>query len=113
MSLPLLRAIHAHGESLREALEAGDLAATGPLAAERQALVDDLLAAARPSPLPAAWSELGEALAAQNRLLGDLLAARERELSEAMAQASRHRKAHRSYGTPAGPSAERLQAVHG
>lgn len=112
MSLPLLRAIHAHGEALREALEAGELDPTATLAAERQALLDELLAAPRPSPLPTAWSALGEALTAQNRRLAALLAERERELSEAMARASQHRKAHSSYGT-SGPPAQRLQAVRG
>jgi hypothetical protein len=112
MSLPLLQTIHACGEALCDALDAGDVDEVARLTAERQAALAQLTAAPRPSPLPATWADMGETLTLQSRRLAELSAERERELSAELERASQRRKAHASYGT-SGPPAGRLRAVHG
>jgi hypothetical protein len=112
MSLPLLQTIHAIGESLCDALDAGDLEEVARLTAERQAALDELVAAPRPEPLPPSWAEMGDTLAAQNRRLSARANECTRDLSATLAHTSQRRKAHASYGA-ASPRQERLRTVHG
>lgn len=100
----LLRAIHALGEQMLEALSQQQRDTFLSLVAQRSALLDGLQAFSHPSQITPDWQEQAAALAEQHRHLMDAVQAQEQYMTDMMAGAGQNRQAHQSYHQQTTPS---------